>query len=117
MFTAHFRGNASGGVPPYQFSWNFGDGSPPSTEESPSHVFVRGSGWNVTLNVTDAAMDHASASLYVAFPAFSCPAELVSPPAYQTPFAVVLAAIVVIAAVTSILLRRRRARRNGGRSP
>ena len=41
------------------WSWNFGDGSAVSTEQSPSHTFAAGS-WNVKLTVTD--NDGATAS-------------------------------------------------------
>ncbi|TDO73681.1 PKD domain-containing protein [Flavobacterium chryseum] len=47
-----------GGVGPFKYVWNFGDGTPNSTETSPSHSYTAlGCGFqnfNVTLTVTDA---------------------------------------------------------------
>lgn len=47
-----------GGVEPYSFSWDMGDGEPPNTAESPTQVWQRGAFSNpdditVTLTVTD----------------------------------------------------------------
>lgn len=39
---------------PLQYSWDFGDGSPPSTLPDPVHVYAMGS-WTATLTVTDPA--------------------------------------------------------------
>ena len=48
----------SGGAAPYKYVWNFGDGTPNSTESNPSHSYTAlGCGlqsFNVTLTVTDA---------------------------------------------------------------
>jgi hypothetical protein len=35
---------ASGGTPPYTYSWGFGDTSPLSSEQNPTHTYVSGSG-------------------------------------------------------------------------
>jgi chitodextrinase len=38
-----------------QFSWDFGDGSPPSTEPNPTHVYQNPGEYTVRVTVTDAA--------------------------------------------------------------
>jgi PKD repeat protein len=50
----NFTGSASGGTPPYSYSWNFGDGGS-STSQNPSHTFTQGGNYNVVLTVTDNA--------------------------------------------------------------
>ena len=48
-----FTGTASGGLPPYQFTWQFGDGSSGSGATA-THAYAGGS-FNATLTVRDAA--------------------------------------------------------------
>ena len=47
-----FFGSASGGVPPYTWFWNFGDGNI-SYEQNPIHQYADDGVYNVTLAVTD----------------------------------------------------------------
>jgi len=47
-----FYGSASGGVPPYSYHWDFGDGSV-ATEQNPTHVYTTEGTYTVTLTVTD----------------------------------------------------------------
>ncbi len=56
----------SGGVPPYTFVWDFGDGSPHSTEQSPDHTYVAGGSYVATAAVTDSTSASASASVAIA---------------------------------------------------
>jgi hypothetical protein len=52
--TVPFTGSGSGGDGgPYTFDWNFGDGSPHSGAQNPSHTFNVGGSFTVTLTVTD----------------------------------------------------------------
>lgn len=41
------------GAPTYTYSWNFGDGSPVSTLQNPSHQYAAGGTYSVTLTVTN----------------------------------------------------------------
>ncbi|MBK8025998.1 MAG: PKD domain-containing protein [Chloroflexi bacterium] len=47
-----FTDQTSGGVPPYSYTWDFGDGQF-SNEQSPVHTFPAGGAYNVRLVVTD----------------------------------------------------------------
>lgn len=63
-FTVYFTGNASGGTPPYSYSWNFGDGSF-STQQNPSHIYNAAGNYIVTLTVTDSQSLQDSVSLSI----------------------------------------------------
>ena len=62
----HFSGAASGGQAPYFYSWNFGDGSNPTTLQNPSHTFSTSGTYTVTLTVTDINLDTATDTLDIA---------------------------------------------------
>ncbi len=59
-----FNATATGGVSPYTFTWNFGDGSV-STGKTVTHVFFTAGAYTVVLTTTDAGGVHATASHYV----------------------------------------------------
>jgi PKD repeat protein len=50
-----FTGTATGGTPPYGYSWNFGDGSATSTLQNPSHTYNSAATYTATLTVTDSS--------------------------------------------------------------
>ena len=52
-FTDAFHGSAGGGTGPYNFSWNFGDGSAVSYLQDPNHTFTTPGNYSVVLTVTD----------------------------------------------------------------
>jgi PKD repeat protein len=52
--TYEFEANVIGGTEPYTYSWNFGDGSEESTEETVEHTFEEAGTYNVALTITDA---------------------------------------------------------------
>lgn len=77
---ANFVAHASGGAPPYRYLWNFGDGSPPSNQQNPSHHYSFSvPEYNVTVTSTDSSGATAPASFTVFGPFYNCPAKLVSP--------------------------------------
>lgn len=49
----NFIVDIAGGIGPYQYRWNFGDGTY-STESSPSHQFLQPGTYTVFVSVTDA---------------------------------------------------------------
>jgi uncharacterized membrane protein len=49
---APFFGAAKGGTPPYQFEWDFGDGSV-SQVQNATHVYTQVGNYTVTLTVSD----------------------------------------------------------------
>jgi PKD repeat protein len=60
-----FSGGASGGTGIYTFDWDFGDGSPHSAEQDPSHTYVAGGTYVATVKVTDSVGGTASASVAI----------------------------------------------------
>jgi len=60
-----FTGGAQGGLPPYSYSWDFGDGTPISTVQNPNHIFGSPGTYTVVLVVTDADGNHATNSIRV----------------------------------------------------
>ena len=57
-----FTGSASGGTPPYSYSWNFGDGSATSTAQNPHHTYNSAGTYTATLTVTDSSSPAKMAS-------------------------------------------------------
>lgn len=66
----NFTGSATGGVPPYAFSWDFGDGQA-SSEQNPTHIYDETGGYTVVLHVTDSKNTQGRNSffIYVSAPA------------------------------------------------
>jgi PKD repeat protein len=52
-----FTDLTTGGNTPLNYQWNFGDGSPISTEQNPSHLFSSPGVFTITLTVTDSNGD------------------------------------------------------------
>ena len=52
--TVNFTGTAVNGTPPYTWEWDFGDGSPKSALQNPSHTYNDPGSYPVILKVTDA---------------------------------------------------------------
>lgn len=51
-----FTGFAQGGVPPYTYLWDFGDGIGTSTEQSPQYAYTDEGQYDAKLTVVDSAM-------------------------------------------------------------
>ncbi|GAI81789.1 unnamed protein product, partial [marine sediment metagenome] len=62
--TVNFTGNASGGTPPYSYSWDFGDGTF-SSEQIPSHTYSEAGDYTITLTVTDSESNQDNDSLII----------------------------------------------------
>jgi PKD repeat protein len=63
--TFEFEANITGGTEPYSISWDFGDDSEESEEETVVHTFDEAGTYNVTLAVTDSEDQNASVSLEI----------------------------------------------------
>ncbi|NOG56327.1 MAG: PKD domain-containing protein [Bacteroidetes bacterium] len=50
---AYFTGQATGGTAPFTYSWDFGDGSPVSTQATPTHLYNSPGAYGVTFSVVD----------------------------------------------------------------
>lgn len=51
-----FQGSAQGGVAPYIYEWDFGDGTETILIESPTHTYTKTGSFTITLTVTDSAL-------------------------------------------------------------
>jgi YVTN family beta-propeller protein len=69
--TVQFFGNATGGSPPYVYSWNFGDGSLNSSAQNLRYTFTSGP-YLATLTVTDSLGNTANKSATIMWVS-SCP--------------------------------------------
>ncbi|HEX4727956.1 MAG TPA: PKD domain-containing protein [Jatrophihabitans sp.] len=65
----NFTGTASGGTPPYSYSWNFGDGSATSTAQNPSHTYSTAGTYTATLTAKDSSSPQKTASSSVSITA------------------------------------------------
>ena len=58
-----FFADASGGYPPYQFQWDFGDGSPTSSLQNVTHSYASAGEYNVQLTAIDSKGNHGVISV------------------------------------------------------
>ena len=58
--SVQFTNLSGGGLAPLSYQWDFGDGSPVSTAQSPSHSYSSAGTYTVVLRVTDAATNTAT---------------------------------------------------------
>ncbi len=63
-FLVNFTADATGGVSPYTYSWDFGDGSS-SSEQNPTHTYTSAGDYTALLTVTDSLANEASASVNI----------------------------------------------------
>jgi PKD repeat protein len=63
--TFEFEANVTGGTEPYTYSWNFGDGSGESNEQTVSHTFDEAGTYNVGVIVIDSTGRTASDSIVI----------------------------------------------------
>ncbi|MGA9750754.1 MAG: carboxypeptidase regulatory-like domain-containing protein, partial [Acidobacteriota bacterium] len=62
--TVSFGGSATGGKPPYTYSWAFGDGST-SASQNPSHTYTGTGTYAAVLTVTDSASQAGQAAVKI----------------------------------------------------
>lgn len=58
--SVHLTSDVEDGTPPYTYAWDFGDGSPTSSDPNPTHVYTQVGDFTATLVVTDAGGDQDS---------------------------------------------------------
>jgi PKD repeat protein len=63
--TYEFEANVIGGTEPYTYSWDFGDGSEESNEETVEHTFEEAGTYNMSLTVIDSGGQSASDSIEI----------------------------------------------------
>jgi len=101
-FSISFTCSPGGGVPPYTYSWEFGDGAT-SNQQNPSHVYNSAGTFKATVTVTDSASNTKQWTETI---------TVIEPSGAGTIGAEVISALVVtIAAVSAIpllILRRRK---------
>lgn len=101
--TGTFTTAVSGGVPPYTYYWDFGDGTH-GTGADPTHTYANPGTYTVTVTVTDSQGRTATQTLTLVVPTHS------EPPVSWLP-AMGIAAVVAIAVGIAVLWRRARERR------
>jgi PKD repeat protein len=74
-----FTGTAIGGHPGYTWDWDFGDGSPHSSEQNPTHLYASDGSYTATLTVTDSQLDTAVDTASVSISTSSVAAEAGGP--------------------------------------
>jgi PKD repeat protein len=111
--TVTFVGQAEGGTPPYTFGWNFGDGTPVSTLQNPTHRFNASGEYTVGLTVVDAKGDRSTSALTVNVgnPAAASP----FPSGWFGAFALAAGVAVVVAVAWGVDRARQRSHRAEGR--
>ena len=72
--TLSFTISVTGGVPPYRYSWAFGDGET-SSDANPVHTYPAPGDYRVTVVVTDAADAYATSSVGVSVPSLAASGE------------------------------------------
>ncbi|MEW5763921.1 MAG: PKD domain-containing protein [Acidobacteriota bacterium] len=63
--TVHFTGSGTGGIAPYTYLWDFGDGGT-STEANPTHLYTTKGDYTVTFTVRDTTNQTATETLAIA---------------------------------------------------
>ena len=88
-----FSGNPGGGLAPYGYSWNFGDGSAAATTQNPVHAYNAAGTYTATLTVTDANAVKKTAPVQVVVSALPALTAAANPPAGDAPVNVSLTAL------------------------
>jgi PKD repeat protein len=70
--SVEFRGSATGGSPPYSYSWTFGDGGV-STEQNPTYIYNSYGNYLATLAVSDSRPISASTTHPISVFVVNCP--------------------------------------------
>lgn len=111
--TVQFYGNATGGFSPYSYEWSFDDGTSGSPLQDPVHTFTGYGPYNVSLTVTDAHGNKASAfTKPISFSPPSCSQSLLN-----SDLVLVATVVGVVTAIAVVLLLIRRKKGMSGEQP
>jgi len=88
-----FSGSPGGGLPPYAYSWNFGDGSAASTSQNPGHAYSAAGTYTATLTVTDANTVKTTATAQVSVNLLPAVSAAANPSGGDAPLNVSLSAV------------------------
>jgi len=101
-----FVAGESGGTPPFQYAWRFGDGAA-SVQPSPDHMFAQAGTYSVQVWVNDSVGSSTHASLSISVSGAPAPGSTGS--STPTWFWVGLGCLAAVAVVGSVVLLRRKA--------
>jgi PKD repeat protein len=87
-----FAANPSGGAPPYTFSWNFGDATPPITVEDPIHEYASVGRYDTVLTITDSDGNSSQCTVPSIFVTHMMCDVISEPPTGDIPFAAMFTA-------------------------
>ncbi len=106
-----FHSVISGGAPPYNYTWNFGDGSHSNYDADPIHTYADSFGgpFNVTMIVRDSTGATASDTQLIHF--LIPPFAHTQPQPVVTPIDLVVLAAVIAAAVIALFIGVRKQQR------
>ncbi|MGP8077336.1 MAG: PKD domain-containing protein [Thermoplasmata archaeon] len=103
-----FNAGIVGGTPAYTYSWDFGDGSSPSTSAAPSHTYGTTGAYTVTVTIHDAYGEKVVKTLVLTVskaPASSLVSDLTSGTGLYALIAVI---VIIVAALVAMMMMRRR---------
>lgn len=108
--SVQLMGNGGGGMPPYIFTWNFGDGSVNSSLQDPYHVYTSLPQVAI-LTVTDQSGSKSTASVNVPAAQSGCPLGVTIE---SWPFELLIsAALAVGIVIVTLIYVARRGKRKG----
>jgi len=114
-FTVSFVGQAQGGVPPYSYSWSFGDGTSNSSVQDPSHTYASSGAYTAVLTVVDSKGNRSSSSLNLHLGTTVSPQGNTNGTSWYGEFLIAAAIAGVVAIAWGIDRGRRRSRRLEGK--
>lgn len=103
-----FHASVTGGAPPYNYTWDFGDGSPPGFGADPTHTYANpmAGPFNATLSIVDATGSRASDTQRILFLYPPCATRSNQGPLPASDISVLVAGALVLVALLMVWRRR-----------